>query len=141
MNELLYLVDEDTNSFKKIMDAFSLPKGSEAEREARDAAIQDATLYATEIPLRTMQVSYSAFDLVEEMVKEGNPNSVSDAGVGALALRSAIFGAYMNVRINSVDLKNRETASNLVREAQSIFDKSVVREKQITDAVIQTISR
>jgi glutamate formiminotransferase/formiminotetrahydrofolate cyclodeaminase len=141
MNELLYLVDEDTNSFKKIMDAFSLPKGSEAEREARDAAIQDATLYATEIPLRTMQVSYSAFDLVEEMVKEGNPNSVSDAGVGALALRSAIFGAYMNVRINSVDLKNRETASNLVQEAQSIFDKSVVLEKQITDAVIQTISR
>lgn len=139
MNELMYLVDEDTNSFKRIMDAFSLPKESEKDKEARSRAIQEATLYATEIPLRTMKVAYSALDLIEAMVKEGNPNSVSDAGVGALAIRSAVFGAYMNVRINSVDLKDREKAHLLIKEAQEIMDRTSEREKYITDMVLETI--
>ncbi|MBP8678463.1 MAG: glutamate formimidoyltransferase, partial [Bacteroidales bacterium] len=127
MNEMLFLVDEDTNSFNKIMEAFGLPKDSDTEKAARSAAIQAATQYATEIPLRTMKVAYSGFDLIEEMVKEGNPNSVSDAGVGALAIRSAIYGAYMNVRINSVDLKDRTVADKLVAEAQEIYDMTAGR--------------
>ena len=140
MNEMLFLVDEDTNSFNKIMEAFGLPKESDAEKAARSAAIQAATQYATEIPLRTMKVAYSGFDLIEEMVKEGNPNSVSDAGVGALAIRSAIYGAYMNVRINSVDLKDRTVADKLVAEAQEIYDMTAGREKRIIDAVLATLS-
>ena len=140
MNEMLFLVDEDTNSFNKIMEAFGLPKDSDTEKAARSAAIQAATQYATEIPLRTMKVAYSGFDLIEEMVKEGNPNSVSDAGVGALAIRSAIYGAYMNVRINSVDLKDRAVADKLVAEAQEIYDLTAGREKHIIDAVLATLS-
>ena len=140
MNEMLFLVDEDTNSFNKIMEAFGLPKDSDADKAARSAAIQAATQYATEIPLRTMRVAYSAFDLIEAMVKEGNPNSVSDAGVGALAVRSAIYGAYMNVRINSVDLKDRSVADILVAEAQEIYNKTADREKHIIDAVLATLS-
>ena len=140
MNEMLFLVDEDTNSFNKIMEAFGLPKESDTEKAARSAAIQAATQYATEIPLRTMKVAYSAFDLIEEMVKEGNPNSVSDAGVGALAVRSAIYGAYMNVRINSVDLKDRAVADKLVAEAQEIYNLTAGREKRIIDAVLATLS-
>ena len=140
MNEMLFLVDEDTNSFNKIIEAFGLPKESDAEKAARSAAIQAATQYATEIPLRTMKVAYSGFDLIEEMVKEGNPNSVSDAGVGALAIRSAIYGAYMNVRINSVDLKDRTVADKLVAEAQEIYDMTAGREKRIIDAVLATLS-
>ncbi len=141
IEEMLYLVDEDTNSFKRILDAFGLPKGSESEKEARSIAIQEATLYATEIPLRTMQVAYSAFDLAEAMVKEGNPNSVSDAGVGALALRAAVFGGYMNVRINSSDLKDREKAAMLVKEAQQIMDKAMERERKITSLVLETLEK
>ena len=132
MNEMLYLVDEDTNSFNKILTAFGLPKGNEEEKAARSSAIQAATQYATEIPLRTMKVAYSAFDLVEVMVKEGNPNSVSDAGVGALALRSAIYGAYMN----SADLKDRSIADALTKEAQQIFDLASSRETSIISAVL-----
>jgi len=141
IEEMLYLVDEDTNSFKRILDAFGLPKGSESEKEARSKAIQEATLYATEIPLRTMQVAFSAFDLAEAMVKEGNPNSVSDAGVGALALRAAVFGGYMNVRINSSDLKDREKAAMLVKEAQQIMDKAMERERKITSLVLETLEK
>lgn len=140
MAEMLYLVDEDTNSFKRIMDAFGLPKDSDAEKSARSAAIQAATLYATEIPLRTMKVAYSAFDLIEEMVNEGNPNSISDAGVGALAIRSAIYGAYMNVRINSGDLKDRVIADKLVAAAQEIYDTTADREKRIIGSVLATLS-
>ncbi|PKO97250.1 MAG: glutamate formimidoyltransferase [Bacteroidetes bacterium HGW-Bacteroidetes-7] len=139
MEEMLYLVDEDTNSFNKILSAFGLPKETQEQKADRSAAIQEATKYATEIPLRTMQVAFSAMELTEVMVKEGNPNSVSDAGVGAIALRSAVFGAYMNVRINSKDLKDRALADSLVAQAQEIFEKALESEKRITDAVMQTI--
>ncbi|MFA5849112.1 MAG: glutamate formimidoyltransferase [Bacteroidales bacterium] len=141
MNELLFLVDEDTNSFNKIMEAFSLPKESEQQKEARTAAIQTATLYATEIPLRTMKVANSAFELIEAMVREGNPNSISDAGVGALCLRSAIFGAYMNVKINSADLKDRTVADKMVSEATEIYNSAARKEKEITDAVLKSLEK
>jgi glutamate formiminotransferase/formiminotetrahydrofolate cyclodeaminase len=136
---MLYLVDEDTNSFKKILDAFAMPKSTEQEKEAREEAIENATLYATRVPLMTMQTAYEAFDLCEAMVKEGNPNSISDAGVGALALRAAVMGGYMNVKINSADLKERERADQLVREAQEIFEKSLKREKEITSLVFDSM--
>ncbi len=141
MNELLYLVDEDTNSFNKIMEAFSLPKESEQQKEARTSAIQAATLYATEIPLRTMKVANSAFELIETMVREGNPNSISDAGVGALCLRSAIFGAYMNVKINSADLKDRTVADKMISEATEIYNSAARKEKEITDAVLKSLEK
>lgn len=139
--KMLWLVDEDTNSFNRILDAFSLPKGNDDEKAARSAAIQDATLYATQIPLETMKVASSAFDLIEAMVREGNPNSVSDAGVGALAVRAAVYGGYMNVKINSADLKDRTKAGELVSEAEKILSLTVAREKEIIDMVLKTIEK
>ena len=97
MNELLYLVDEDTAAFNKIMAVFGMPKGTDEEKAARAEAMEAATLYATQVPLRTMKAAYRAFDVVRAMAEEGNPNSVSDAGVGALAARSAVMGACLNV--------------------------------------------
>lgn len=141
ISEMLYLVDEDTNSFMRILDAFALPKGNDAEKEARAQAIEEATRYATEIPLRTMKVAYSAFELVEVMTKEGNPNSISDAGVGALALRAAVMGGYMNVRINSADLKDRAVADAMVQEAETIMAKAVEKEQMITKIVFDSLSK
>ena len=120
MNELLYLVDEDTAAFNKIMDVFGMPKGSEEEKAARAEAMEVATLYATQVPLRTMKAAYKAFDVVRAMAEEGNPNSVSDAGVGALAARSAVMGACLNVKINAAGLKDRAMAEALVNEAMEI---------------------
>jgi len=135
MNELLFLVDEDTNAFNRIMTAFGLPKETDIEKAARSAAIQDATLYATNIPLRTMKVAYSAYDVIEAMAKEGNPNSVSDAGVGALAVRAAVQGAFLNVKINAVSLKDKAVAESIVNEATTIAVNSDKREKEIIEIV------
>lgn len=137
--ELLHLVDEDTQSFNKIMEAFSLPKSTELEKEIRSKAIQDATKYATEIPLRTMEVAYSALDVVEAMVKDGNPNSISDAGVGALAIRACVTGAFMNVKINAKDLKDRDIANNLIERGAQIYKDTVEREQKITNDVFSSI--
>lgn len=131
MAELLHLVDEDTEAFNRIMGAFSLPKKTDAEKAARTAAIQEATLYATEVPLRTMKASFSVFELVEAMASEGNPNSVSDAGVGALAARSAVLGAFLNVKINAAGLKDRAKAEALVAEATEIAAKAEEWEKKV----------
>ena len=120
MNELLYLVDEDTAAFNKIMDVFGMPKGTDEEKAARAEAMEVATLYATQVPLRTMKAAYKAFDVVRAMAEEGNPNSVSDAGVGALAARSAVMGACLNVKINAAGLKDRAMAEALVNEAMEI---------------------
>ena len=128
---MLHLVDEDTNSFNRIMDAFGLPKGSDDEKAARTAAIQEATLYATRVPLETMKTAFSAFDLVEAMASEGNPNSVSDAGVGALAIWSAVHGAWLNVKINEAGLKDRTVADALLAEAASIAAEADVRRERV----------
>ena len=120
MNELLYLVDEDTAAFNKIMDVFGMPKSTDEEKAARAAAMEEATLYATQVPLRTMKAAYRAFDVVRAMAEEGNPNSVSDAGVGALAARSAVMGACLNVKINAAGLKDRTVADALVKKAEEI---------------------
>ena len=135
MNELLFLVNEDTNAFNRIMTAFGLPKDSDAEKAARSAAIQEATLYATNIPLRTMKVAYSAYDVIEAMAKEGNPNSISDAGVGALAVRAAVQGAFLNVKINAVSLKDKALADSIVKEAETIANDSDKRERELIEIV------
>jgi len=139
ISELTFLVDEDTHAFNKIMKAFSMPKGNDSEKKMREDAIQSATQYATEIPLKTMKVAYSAFDLLEAMIKDGNPNSVSDAGVGALAVRSAVYGAYMNVLINSADLKDTSVVERLTGEAREVLDLTLDRESELVDYVIQVL--
>ena len=131
MRELLHLVDEDTEAFNRIMAAFQLPKKTDEDKAARSAAIQAATLYATQVPLQTMKASYKAFDICRAMAAEGNPNSVSDAGVGALATRAAVLGAGLNVKINAGSLKDRETADALVAEANALIAKANEAEKEI----------
>ena len=140
MNELLYLVDEDTAAFNKIMDVFGMPKGTEEEKAARAEAMEAATLYATQVPLRTMKAAYKAFDVVRAMAEEGNPNSVSDAGVGALAARSAVMGACLNVKINAAGLKDRVVADALVREAEEIQALAQQAEKEILAVVESKIN-
>lgn len=127
MTRLLALVDEDTAAFNKIMAVFSMPKSTPEEKAARAEALEAATLYATEVPLRTMEASYDVFDYAEAMAREGNPASVSDAAVGALAARAAVVGALLNVRINAAGLKNRENAEKLLTRADEIDKKSEAR--------------
>ena len=140
MNELLALVDEDTAAFNKIMDVFGMPKGTDEEKEARAAAMEVAILYATQVPLRTMKAAYKAFDVVRAMAQEGNPNSVSDAGVGALAARSAVMGACLNVKINAAGLKDRAVAKALVAEANGIQALAQQAEKEILAIVEEKIN-
>ena len=117
INELLALVDEDTAAFNRIMDAFSLPKGTEEEKAARAAAIEQATLYAASVPLRTMEASLKALPLALEMARKGNPASASDAGVAALAAHAAVRGAHLNVRINAASLSDKSAAAPLLQRA------------------------
>ncbi len=135
MTKLLALVDEDTAAFDKIMAAIGMPKGSEEEKKARAEALEAATLYATEVPLKTMKAAYETFEVVRAMAEEGNPNSVSDAGVGALAARSAVLGAQLNVKINAAGLENREAAERLCAEAAEIAAKAIAEEAAILEIV------
>ncbi len=131
MAEMLHLVDEDTEAFNRIMNVFSMPKGTEEEKAARSAALQEATLYATQVPLRTMEVASRVFPLVKAMAEEGNPNSVSDAGVGALAARSAVLGACLNVKINAAGLKDRTVAEELTARAEALASEAEKAEKEV----------
>lgn len=135
VSELLMLVDEDTAAFNRIMDVFAMPKGTAEEKAARAAAMEAATLYATQVPLRTMQASMRVFEVVKAMAETGNPNSVSDAGVGALAARSAVIGAGLNVKINAAGLKDRSVADGLVAEAKQLIAQAVAAETEILDIV------
>ena len=139
MQELLHLVDEDTAAFNRIMAVFAMPKSTDEERAARSAALQEATLYATEVPLRTMRAALAVFPIVRAMAEEGNPNSVSDAGVGALAARSAAFGARLNVRINAAGLKDRAKADALTAEADAIAAEAARLEAEVLEIVGQKI--
>lgn len=135
VKQLLALVDEDTASFNMIMDAFKMPKASDEEKAARAEAIQKATLYATQVPLRTMKAAYATFPLIKAMAENGNPASVSDAGVGALAARSAVLGAQLNVRINASSLKDTAVAQSLIAEASEIAEKAIAAEAEILGIV------
>lgn len=139
LSELLALVDEDTEAFNRIMAVFAMPKGTPEEKAARSAALQEATLYATQVPLKTMKASLRVFEIVEAMAASGNPNSVSDAGVGALAARSAVLGAQLNVRINAAGLKDRAVADSLTAEAAQIAQQAVELEQRVLDIVNEKI--
>ncbi len=141
ITELLHLVDEDTNAFNKIMACFSMPKATDEQNAARSAALQEATIYATQVPLRTMKVAYSAFPIIEAMAKEGNPNSVSDAGVGALCIRTAVHGAYLNVKINASGIKDRGIADKLLAEAAEIVKQTDANEANIMAVVNAVIDK
>jgi len=138
-DELLYLVDEDTRAFNKIMEAFSLPKSSEQEVKFRSEAIQNATKYATEVPLKTMILVSSSFPIIKAMAEIGNPNSISDAGVGALCARSAVIGAYMNVRINAAELKDEVFKKEILAKAEKIKNDAIKEEEAILKIVYAVI--
>lgn len=138
-NDLLALVDEDTKAFNRVLAAFGMPKATDEENAARSAAIQEATRYATEVPLRTMQRSSAAFEVIRAMVEDGNPNSVTDAAVGGLCIRSAIMGAYLNVKINAASLKDRELAADLLLRGQHIEADALHQEAEILKMVGEKI--
>lgn len=138
---LIHLVDEDTEAFNRIMAVFAMPKKTEEEKAARKEALESATLYATEVPLRTMKTACETFDILEAMASKGNPASVSDAGVGALAARAAVQGAYLNVKINAAGLKDRGVADKLLNEAHDISLKADKRESEILAIVNDIIAK
>ena len=139
MERLLKLVDEDTAAFAKIMNVFSMPKGTEEEKAARAEAMEKATLYATQVPLRTMQTALEAMPLALEMARKGNPASASDAGVGAIAALAAVKGALLNVRINAAGLKGRAMADSLTAEAEKIAKEAAEKEAEILSEVNKNI--
>ena len=139
-NDLLHLVDEDTNAFNKIMNAFGLPKKTDEEKAARTAAIQEATKFATEVPFQTMQKSMEAFQVCRAMVEWGNPASVTDGGVGALAARSAVMGAHLNVKINASSLKDEAFKNDILAKAAAIEAAAIKEEAEILAIVNQKIA-
>ncbi|MBW6492705.1 MAG: glutamate formimidoyltransferase [Lentimicrobium sp.] len=134
-DELLHLVDEDTLAFNKIMDAFGLPKGSEDEKALRTKAIQEATKYAIEIPFKVMRKSFATFEVLKAMAQTGNPNSVTDVGVGALAARSAVIGAFLNVKINAAGLSDKSFVESVIAEGAEIERKAREAEEEILGIV------
>lgn len=130
-DELLGLIDEDTTAFNRIMDAFRLPRGNENEKAERTLAIQKATKYAIEVPFQVMKKSCESMEIIKAMAEIGNPNSVSDAGVGALAARSAVMGAFLNVKINSASLDDRAYVDEVIAEGKVIEEKTIALEKEI----------
>lgn len=135
LTHLLDLVDEDTEAFNRVMAAIQMPKSTEEERSARAEAMEAATLYATQVPLRTMEAAIDVFPLVETMASTGNPASVSDAGVGALAARAAVHGAALNVRINAAGLADRATAESLVARAAELTQCADTLEQKVLEIV------
>ena len=141
MKQLLFLVDEDTRAFNKIMDAFGLPKGNDVEKAARKQAIQDATKYAIEIPFKVMNVCFDCMQIAKAMAEIGNPNSVSDAGVGALAARAGVRGAYLNVKINATSLDDKTFVEKMLSEGAAIEAKAEQLEKEIMLIVEKKIAQ
>ena len=139
MERLLDLVDEDTAAFNRIMAAIQMPKGTDHEKALRDKAMEEATLYATLVPLRTMRAANECFDICEAMAETGNPASISDAGVGVLAARAAVLGAGLNVRINAAGLKDCEKAQELVGRAEAIEKEAKEREAALIEMITAKI--
>jgi glutamate formiminotransferase/formiminotetrahydrofolate cyclodeaminase len=137
---LLKMVDEDTNSFNAIIDAMRLPKATEEEKTARSLAIENATKYAVEVPLKVMQLSLQTFEIIEAMAKIGNPNSVTDAGVGALCARAAVLGAYLNVKVNLGGLKDESFVKESLEKAEIIVNKANELEKTVMEIVLSKLA-
>lgn len=138
-DKLLTLVDEDTHAFNVVMQAFGLPKKTEEEKSTRHLAIQNATRYATEVPLTTIETAAGIFEICEAMIEKGNPNSVSDAGVGALCARAAIHGAYLNVKINAASLDDREYARRMIDKALHYVEEADRQEQRLLKKTEETI--
>jgi glutamate formiminotransferase / formiminotetrahydrofolate cyclodeaminase len=140
-DELIFLVDEDTRAFNRIMDAFGLPKGNEEEKKARHHAIQAATKYAIEVPFRVMETALKAMDVIEAMVEKGNPTSVTDAGVGALCARTAVIGAYLNVKVNTMDLEDKAFVEDILKKAEEIQLAARQKEDEIVKLVAERLKK
>jgi glutamate formiminotransferase/formiminotetrahydrofolate cyclodeaminase len=133
--ELLKMVDEDTIAFNRLMDAFGLPSNTMAEKEIRKGAVQEATRYAIEVPLKTMTLCFESMAVMKAMAETGNPNSVSDAGVGALAAKAGVMGAWLNVRINAPGLDDKVFVAEKLATAAEIAGKAAAMEKEILAVV------
>ena len=138
-DELLVLVDEDTNSFNKIMDALALPKGTDEEKRIRKAELQLATKYAAEVPFHTMQKAMEVLPLCAAMADIGNPSSVSDAGVGALAATAAVRGAFLNVKINAADIEDKKWVEDIMKSAAELEKQAMREQDEIMKKVISVI--
>jgi glutamate formiminotransferase/formiminotetrahydrofolate cyclodeaminase len=140
-NKLLNLVDEDTAAFNRIIESYALPKKSVEEKQLRNTAIQEATRHATEVPLMVMETAYSGFGLIREMVEQGNPNSMTDAGVGALALRACVKGALLNVKINASALDDKDFAKEIIRKGCDLETKAELEEEAIISIIKGRINK
>lgn len=138
-DKLLYLVDEDTHSFNQIINAFRLPKSTAEEKKIRQKAVEDATKYATEIPFQVMKTAFNSIEVMQAMIDKGLPNSLSDAGVGILCARTAVIGAYLNVRINAKDIKDQIFTDRILADAKAIYQKTIQAEKEAMDMIDQRI--
>lgn len=138
-DQLIHLIDEDTDAFNRIMEAFGLPKRTEEEKAVRHDAIQAATLNAIEVPMRVMRLCYECMEVMKAMAEIGNPNSVSDAGVGALAARSGVMGAFLNVRINAADLEDKVRVETFMKEGRELVSKAQALEGEILRIVDEKI--
>ena len=134
-NDLLFLVDEDTNAFNKIIDGFRLPKTNYEETEIRNQAIENATKYATEIPFKVMETAHNSIEVMIEMMKNGLQNSLSDGGVGVLCAKTAVTGAYFNVRINAKDIKDRTFAKEILAKSEAIYQKTISLEHEMMEII------
>jgi glutamate formiminotransferase/formiminotetrahydrofolate cyclodeaminase len=138
-NELMKLVDADTKAFNQIITAMSLSKSNEEEKKVRKQAIQEATKFAIEVPFKVMQLAYESMQVIKAMAEIGNPNSVSDAGVGALCARSAVMGAFMNVRINAGGYDDKNFVDDIIVRGKEIEAKTLTLEAEILKVVNEKI--
>jgi len=139
-DELLKLVDLDTTAFNKIMEGFSLPKSTDEEKSARDKAIQDATKYAIEIPFKVMQMAHCSLEVIKAMAGIGNPNSVTDAGVAALCARTAVLGAFMNVKINASGYKDKAYTADIIKQGEELERQAIALEEEVIGIVNEKIA-
>lgn len=140
-DELIKLVDLDTAAFNKIMESFGMPKSTDEEKAVRDKAIQEATKYAIEIPFKVMQLAHDSLDVIKAMAEFGNPNSVTDAGVAALCARTAVLGAFMNVKINASGYRDKTYTANVIGKGEVLEQQAIALEKAIIELVNSKISR
>lgn len=139
-NALLRKVDEDTRAFEAIMNAFALPKATAEEKEVRTAAIQSATRLAIEIPLEVMRLAKAAFEPIQAMIEKGNPNSITDAGVGALCARTAVYAAYLNVKVNVSGLKDKSFVNKAIAESETILQEALGLEQALVQQVADCLA-
>ncbi|MCB0381135.1 MAG: glutamate formimidoyltransferase [Flavobacteriales bacterium] len=139
-NKLLQLVDEDTNAFNKIIDGFRMPKGTEEEKQLRVEAIENATKYATEVPFLVMETAYKSMEVMQAMLKDGMQTSLSDSAVGILCAKTAVTGAYFNVKINAKDIKDRAFADDIIKRGEEIYQKTIKIEAETIQLLNEKLS-